>query len=147
MRNVDGKENLIVFPHRLDGEKHPEVFDELARNLKKELPGWWFVKTKDVCKTKEDYYSLLGRAKIAVSCATQETFGYAMLEAAANGCYPITPDALSYAEMPIYNGWRYKTYEEMVAKSMDAVGQTEPFADPDGSKYSTEKVLARIFGL
>ena len=46
------KENLIVFPHRLDKEKCPEVFDSLA----KQLPEYKFVKTLEVTKNKKEYY-------------------------------------------------------------------------------------------
>jgi len=78
------KENIVVFPHRKDLEKQPDEFKTLALDL--ERTGWRFVFSVDECNTKDEYYELLGRSKIAVSCAKQETFGYAMLEAMANGC-------------------------------------------------------------
>ena len=98
------KENIVVFPHRLDVEKRPDLFDGIVMAIKAHYPHlkWKFLKTKTCCKTKEEYYQLLGKAKIAISFAEQETFGYAMLEAVANGCVPIVPNALSYEEMDIY---------------------------------------------
>jgi len=101
------KENIVVFPHRLDPEKQPEMFDKL-----KPVDGWEFLKTKDVTKSKEEYYQLLGKSKIAVSFAKQETFGYAMLEALANGCYPVVINGLSYASMPIYDDFKVNSVEE-----------------------------------
>ncbi|MBU0778305.1 hypothetical protein KKH23_10060 [Patescibacteria group bacterium] len=91
------KENIVVFPHRLDSEKNPQMFDRLAR--KAETPGWQFIKTKDVCKTKKEYYDLLNRAKIAISFADQETWGIAQQEAIFAGCFPVVPNKLSYREL------------------------------------------------
>ena len=96
------KENIIVFPHRLDPEKQPGFFDELGKDLKKRsetFKDWQFIKTKDVCRDKQEYYDLLRRSKIAVSFATQETWGIAMQEALFAGCVPVVPNRLSYPEM------------------------------------------------
>lgn len=93
------KENIIIFPHRLDPEKQPQLFDRLAVMLRFDYPNWKFVKTKEVCKNKKEYYDLLNRAKIAVSFAKQETFGIAMLESLFCGCIPVVPDRLSYSEL------------------------------------------------
>jgi hypothetical protein len=89
--------NLVVFPHRLDPEKAPNHFDCLAaasKNL-----GLVFMKTKEVCKTKTEYYQLLQQASFAVSFAMQETWGIAMQEAVFAGCIPLVPNRLSYREM------------------------------------------------
>lgn len=110
------KENIIVFPHRLDKEKRPDLFDRLAEALEPTLKqlGWKAVKTKDVCSSKEEYYQLLGKAKIAVSFAEQETFGFAMLEAVANGCVPVVPDKLSYGTMEMYEDYRFEDFSHAV---------------------------------
>lgn len=109
------KEKIVVFPHRLDKEKNPDTFDWIAKQLKDRYPEWQFIKSKDVCKTKEEYFQLLGRSAIAVSFAEQETFGYAMLEAMANGCVPIVPNKLSYETMAIYDGYRFDQVGEAMA--------------------------------
>jgi glycosyltransferase involved in cell wall biosynthesis len=93
------KENIVVFPHRLDPEKQPYVFDELAATLKQVHPNWEFIKTKDVWTDKIAYYNLLNRSKVAFSCALQETFGIAMVEAVMCGCIPVVPNRLSYSLM------------------------------------------------
>lgn len=107
------KEKIVVFPHRLDPEKGPDRFDELAEAFGGH-GGWRFIKTKDICQTKEEYYQLLGKASIAVSFAEQETFGYAMLEAIANRCMPLVPDKLSYKTMDIYDGYRFNDIAEVM---------------------------------
>ena len=95
------KENIVVFPHRLDEEKHPELFDKLANTLKEteQYKDWQFIKTKEVCNTKKEYYDLLNRSKIAVSFADQETWGIAMQEALFAECIPFVPGKLSYQEL------------------------------------------------
>jgi len=104
------KERIVVFPHRLNPEKQPEEFNLLESMYRKEYPDdkVQFVRTKDVATTKEEYYDALAKSKVAFSSALQETFGIAMLEAAALGCYPVLPDRLSYPETfpddPKYNG-------------------------------------------
>lgn len=91
------KENIIVFPHRLDSEKNPIIFDNLAKKFA--YSDWRFIKTVDAVKTKNEYYALLKKAKFAISFADQETWGIAMQEAVLCGCVPLCPDRLSYSEM------------------------------------------------
>lgn len=93
------KENIIVFPHRLNEEKQPELFAKLELELRQDLPDWRFVKSKEETFSKKEYYELLGKSKIAVSFALQETWGIAMQEAVLCGCIPVCPNRLSYKEM------------------------------------------------
>ncbi len=105
------KKDIIVFPHRLDEEKRPDLFDQLQKELITHpiFKDWVLFKTKDTCKDEESYYEMLARSKIAISFAEQETWGIAMQEAVFNGCFPIVPNRLSYPEMYlehyIYNNW------------------------------------------
>lgn len=96
-RGVKRQENLVVFPHRLDPEKCPEAFRLLAKLCGD--TGLEFVVSRDVCKTKKEYYELLAKATYAVSFALQETWGIATQEALFSGCIPIVPGRLSYREM------------------------------------------------
>jgi hypothetical protein len=105
---VAEKENICVFPHRLESEKQPELFDAMAKQLKKQHKGWAFVKTVEATTSREAYFNLLAKAKIAVSFAQQETFGYSILEAMALGCVPIVPNALSYRET-VPREYRYRS--------------------------------------
>jgi len=105
------KEDLIVFPHRLDKEKQPEVFDK----LKKRFPKYNFVKTLKVTKNKQEYYELIRKAKIIFSANLQETFGIGTVEAMMLGAIPVVPNRLTYIEM-YYLMFRYKTEKDMFKK-------------------------------
>ena len=131
------KENIVVFPHRLDKEKRPYMFDVLAKSY----PDWKFIKARDVCKTKGEYYDLLARSRIAVSFAKQETFGYAMLEAAANGCHCVVPDGLAYKEMPIYQ----HKYVKSIRPSLEVCMNIKEPPRYDFTQYETKNVLSKMF--
>jgi len=91
------KENIVVFPHRLDREKQPSRFDRLEEMFK--TTDIKFIKTMEVTKDKKEYYELLAKAKIVFSANLQETFGIGTVEAMCLGCVPILPDRLTYPEM------------------------------------------------
>ena len=48
--------------------------------------------------SKEEYYDLLSRAKVVVSFALQENFGFSVAEAVYLGCVPVVPNRLVYPE-------------------------------------------------
>lgn len=107
------KEDIVVFPHRLDSEKQPHLFDALKVRFADS--GWTFVKTKECCKNKKEYFDLLSKSKIAVSFALQETWGIAMQEALFFGNIPLCPNRLSYSEM--YKGvFLYDSEEDLYGK-------------------------------
>jgi glycosyltransferase involved in cell wall biosynthesis len=116
------KENIVIFPHRLDEEKNYPLFLELKEDFEENFEksslfgeSWSFVATKEVCKTKEEYYDLLGRAKISVSFADQETFGIAMMESLFSDCLILVPDRLSYSELyPSF--FKFASFEEACSK-------------------------------
>lgn len=113
----DNKENIIVFPHRLDSEKNPESFSLMEEGIIGKIlkkAGWKFVFSKKSTKSKSEYYDLLWRSKISVSFADQETFGIAMIESVMNGCFPVVPDRLSYSELyhPIFH---YHSFNDAAA--------------------------------
>lgn len=100
--HVVEKENIVVFPHRLNEEKQPDMFKKLEEYFISHYPqysDWRFIRSKDICKTKKQYYDLLKRSKFAVSFALQETWGIAMQEALFCRCIPLVPQRLSYQEM------------------------------------------------
>jgi len=90
------KENIVIFPHRLNPDKAPEKFDELERKYKKS--NWKFIKTQNLGLSKKDYYELLNKSKIAVSFSKLECFGISMREAVLAGCLPLVPNRLAYSE-------------------------------------------------
>lgn len=133
------RENIVVFPHRLTPDKRPELLDEFSRHL----PGdCRVIKTYELNLPKDEYYDLLGRAKCAVSFATHENFGIAMVEAAMLGVYPVVPDALAYREtMPA--GQRYQSLVHAAHLVRDVLqNKIEPFAYP--FDWSPSKIVSNI---
>jgi hypothetical protein len=107
------RENVVVFPHRLDPEKQPQEFDKLMKVF--EDRPWTWIKTKEATETKEEYYDVLSSSKVAMSFALQETWGIAMQEATLCGAIPLVPDRLSYPEL--YNKlFIYKSDQELHKK-------------------------------
>lgn len=90
LKNLD-----IVFPHRLNPEKQPDLFDDFACKNRDYICD----KTLNLSLTKKEYYQQLCKYKVAVSYALQETWGIAMQECVFAGCFPFVPDRLSYSEM------------------------------------------------
>jgi len=125
---MQSKKPIVVFPHRLSPEKQPQDFEKIRGVFESKygkIAEW--IRTMDVCSSKEAYYDLLATAKVAVSTALQETWGIAMIESAVLGCYPILPDRLSYRET-ILNGAFYKEIEEAVDAVYAAITRRMTFS-------------------
>ena len=89
------KQDMIVFPHRLDKEKQPESLKWLKNHLSK----YDYMKTMEYKRTKKEYYEILQQAKISFSASLQETFGIGTVEALMLGAIPVVPYRLSYVEL------------------------------------------------
>jgi glycosyltransferase involved in cell wall biosynthesis len=94
--NFPEKEDVIVFTHRLNDDKQPDIFRDLVNHLPDD---WGYVITQDHNYTKEEYYEVLGRSKIAFSCSLHENLGIGMAEATMCGCVPVMPGRASYPEI------------------------------------------------
>jgi hypothetical protein len=88
------KEDIIMFPHRLNDDKQPEI----AFDLQTKLP-YEFCITQQLNLSKDDYYERLGAAKVVFSCALHENLGISVMEGCLAGAIPIVPDRASYSEM------------------------------------------------
>lgn len=98
------KEDIVVFPHRIADEKNVILF----RLISQILPQYKFVIAQEVCKTKQEYHTLLFKSRVAFSAALQETGGISMgIEAVRAGCIPLVPLRLSYAEIFADNPYAY----------------------------------------
>jgi len=86
------KSNMIMFPHRLNGDKQPEIARDLIRYYDVLL-------TQEQNLSKESYYKLLGEARAVFSCSLHENLGISMMEGTLAGAIPIVPDRCSYSEM------------------------------------------------
>ena len=112
-----------MWPHRWEHDKNPDSFFDAVVRLAEEglefevaVAGQAFKERPAVFEKAEDvlgerlvhigepgdrdaYARLLRSSDIAVSTATNEFFGLAMIEAAYAGCYPLVPDRLVYPEI------------------------------------------------
>jgi len=89
------KEKIIVFPHRINEDKQPHLFEA----MKEHFPDYDFIYTQGEKRTKEEYYTLLGKAEIVMSFALHENYGIAMIESLFLGAKVIMPKDKSYTEM------------------------------------------------
>ncbi len=104
------KERGVAFRVAVCGERFrssPEVFEQSRSWLEDRIVHWGF------CETRDEYESLLRRSHIAVSTAIHEFFGIAMLEATHFGAFPLVPDALAYPEH-FGTEYRYGNVEGLV---------------------------------
>lgn len=101
LKNDKKKENIVVFPHRLNADKAPHVFDAIRNYVHDELhrKDILFFKTQEQDLSKEGYYDFLKRCKVVFSANKHENLGIGTFEAMTAGCIPLVPDKLSYAEM------------------------------------------------
>ena len=143
---------LIIWNHRWDYDKKPEVFFKVLSELKKKGVGFYlallgeqydiipevFVTAKEMFKeeilvygyvsSREEYLSWLSKGSVVVSTAIQENFGISVVEAVRHGCFPLLPNRLSYPEiMP------EKFHEQVLFRSTsDLVQKLANFLqDPD----------------
>ena len=140
----EGRDIDILFPHRPDAEKQPGVFVDYMRDLERHrhlnlaftTGRQQYRSTNDPASVTrimqlvgegqasvyvqlkpQDFYSVCRRSRITVSTAIEETFGYAMIEAMAQGSIPLMPHRLSYPEL--VNGderFLYKNRAEFFVK-------------------------------
>lgn len=113
------KEKNIPFSLALLGEKYdifPDIFKEAKEKFKDEIVVYGYVESRN------EYLSWLKKGAIVVSCAIQENFGISVVEAVRFGCVPLLPKRLSYPEiMPeeVHSKILYQTKEELMIKLED----------------------------
>jgi hypothetical protein len=99
LRNNRPKKDIVVFPHRLNYDKAPWIFDELQQEVQRTHPEIQFIKTQERNLSKEAYYELLSECKVIFSANKHENLGIGTFEAMSAGCLPIVPNKLSYREI------------------------------------------------
>lgn len=122
---------LVVFPHRLAPEKGLAEWAEIERayrSLYRDHAAVSFVRSRDAYAQKSDLYALLGRARVVVSCAKQETFGIAMQEGVALGAHAVAPNRLCYPEVMRGSGYLYDSPAVAAVQVRSALFATAPAA-------------------
>jgi len=143
------KEDAVVFPHRWDEEKAPEMFNKLADRFEDEDVRFIHTtgRTGEIGngpepsenveviqgKSKEEYYKLLADTKIIFSSALQDTVGNAMFEAISLGNTPVVPEGQYNEYLP--SEFRYER-----GSVEDAVDLVEKYLDSDNHRQIPEKV-------
>lgn len=139
----DTEPPLIIWNHRWEHDKNPEMFFSVLAELKKKdvrfslaVLGERFESVPPVFKraekefrretrvfgyadTRQAYVSWLEKGAVVVSCATQENFGISVVEAVRCGCFPLLPARLAYPELipkAMHGKCLYKTRQELVDK-------------------------------
>jgi glycosyltransferase involved in cell wall biosynthesis len=113
---------LIVWSHRWDDDKNPEVFVRASHRLRADGlehrvallgdDGWDGEARRSAAAEalggsvavsghlgRQAYVDVLRQADVVVSVADHEFFGVSVVEAIAAGCVPVLPDRLSYPEL------------------------------------------------
>lgn len=138
-----GSEPLIVWNHRWEFDKQPEIFfAALEKAAEKDIPfsigilgeaGQTVPPVFDTARTrfgqrirqfggvadKQEYFAWLQNADVVVSTAIQENFGISVVEAMRFGCLPLLPDRLSYPEIlpaRAHSTCLYGSFDELVAR-------------------------------
>lgn len=152
----NGSPPLIIWNHRWEYDKNPQLFFRVLYKLKERGVGFKlavlgerldfippvFMEAKEklvdeidifgYADSRVDYYKWLGKGHILVSTAFQENFGISVVEAVGMGCFPILPDRLSYPEiMPEehLNTILYGDERELMIK-LEQVLRDSPAFDP-----------------
>ena len=111
---------LVVWPHRHEHDKGPDLLLDLARSHQGNSIRWALLGERfdqvpegikrfreefahsivfDGCPSRNIYESILGSADWVCSTARHEFFGLAVVESMFAGCMPWVPSGLSYREL------------------------------------------------
>ena len=164
--SIYSREKVIVFSHRWDKEKRPDVAIDILNGLYAVRQDFKVVLTSGRIKqampelesgtakfpyrvrwglSKKDYYQQLAKSRIVFSTAEAENFGYCVTEAMVLGCTPVLPNRLSYPEIVDNMEYLYNTTTEAITMLSRCLDQPVNFA-ASASKYdgATDKILSAM---
>ncbi|ABC28466.1 Glycosyltransferase [Hahella chejuensis KCTC 2396] len=122
-----GVDDLLKILRRLRERTHDFRLILLGRRFRQAPHAWGQLQEEfaahllfdGYAESREEYWRWLSRAHVALSTAQHEFQGLAVMEAAALGCAPVTPDRLSYPEL-FPQCRRYQNEAEAVELLLDA---------------------------
>lgn len=88
------KDGTVIWPHRYNADKQPEIVENLALLLSQDL-----LITQKLNLSKSEYYQSLSLCSVMFSCSLHENLGISMMEGVLAGVIPVVPDRCSYSEM------------------------------------------------
>ncbi|ODM96189.1 Glycosyltransferase-like domain-containing protein 1-like [Orchesella cincta] len=160
-RNSEMNVLRIVWPHRWEFDKNPEMFfrviyslvDKGKTNFRLNVVGESFSGNPPIFEAariklegfidnfgyipeKAQYYQILHESDIVISTANHEFFGVSMLEGAEYQCFPLAPNNLVYPEIFAFEKCLYKSEEDLIDK-------LESYLD-DPTTFAADK--AQFFG-
>ena len=114
LSSFEAKKKMAIFPHRLNDDKAPYIFDYIAKFVREEMgrKDIEFVKTQELGLSKKEYYEKLNEAMLIFSANKHENLGIGTFEAMMLGACPMVPDKLSYKEM-YPEHYKYEAKDEM----------------------------------
>jgi glycosyltransferase involved in cell wall biosynthesis len=113
------KKRGISFSLAVLGERYdlyPDVFDQARKLLDNEIAAFGY----EPCRTA--YEAWLKQGRVVVSTAIQENFGISVVEAVRFGCFPLLPRRLSYPELLpefCHDAVFYRTEQQLMEKLAD----------------------------
>ncbi|CAL8126300.1 unnamed protein product [Orchesella dallaii] len=151
--NPDSNVLQIVWPHRWEFDKNPEMFfrviytlvDKGKTNFRLNVLGesftgnppvfeeariklLSFIKNFGYISEKAQYYRILHGSDIVISTADHEFFGVSMLEGVEYQCFPLAPNNLVYPEIFAFEKCLYKSEEDLVNKLESYIDNPSVFA-------------------
>lgn len=138
------KEYDVVFPHRISSDKGIDELVSIAKNLSHVE---FHVTTQSSAKViyrlppnviihngtnRAEYYRILQKSKIVLSCGRQELFGYSVAEAVYFGACPVLPARECYSELyPAID--LYENVEQATKMISDILRDYKASNDPNTS--------------
>lgn len=86
------KSREVIWPHRYNEDKQPEIAEALAEDFD-------MVITQKHKFSKDEFYRTLADTKVMFSCALHENLGISVMEGVMLDVIPLVPNRCSYAEM------------------------------------------------
>jgi len=160
----------VIFPHRLSPDKGTDDLIKIVKSLPKiqfaitapqdsktlsSNPYYQQLKKLDnvtfiLQQNQRQHAQTLSQARMILSCAKQETFGYAVIKAVLNGCIPILPYSQCYPDF-FKTKYLYRNLPEAIHniqkyKKLDTEGSSSPFKSNDVDLFSFQNHLEDFFG-